>query len=135
MSSDRYIFRFLLVSLNVDTILEGTTIRSRRKKLDEMTDNWGLEGAYGVTLGRIKGQGREGSRLGIATLMWISHSERPLKVDELCHALAVEIGSADLHDDNVPSITTLLACCKGLVAVDKEASAVRLIHFTLQEYL
>ena len=135
MSTDKYIFRFLLVSLNVDTILQGATIHSRRKKLDEMTDDWGLKGAYGATLSRIKGQGREGSRLGIATLMWISHSERPLKVDELCHALGVEIGSADLHGDNVPSITTLLAYCKGIVAVDKEASTVRLIHFTLQEYL
>ena len=100
-----------------------------------MTDDWGLEGAYGATLGRIKGQEKEESRLGIAALMWISHSERPFKANELCHALGVEIGSADLHSDNVPSISTLLACCKGLVAVDKEASTVRLIHFTLQEYL
>jgi len=67
--------------------------------------------------------------------MWISHSERPLKVVELCHALAIEIGSPNLHADNVPSIGTLLACCQGLVAVDKEASTVRLIHITLQEYL
>ena len=71
----------------------------------------------------------------MAALMWVSHAERPLKADELCHALAVEIGSPDLNTDNVPSIGTLLACCQGLVTVDKEASTVRLIHFTLQEYL
>jgi len=71
----------------------------------------------------------------MAALMWISHSERPLEADELCHALAVEIGSPDLHSDNVPSIGTVLACCQGLVVVDKEASTVRLIHFTIQEYL
>jgi len=100
-----------------------------------MTDGLGLEGAYGETLSRIKGQGEEESKLGMATLMWISHSERPLEVNELCHALGVEIGSADLDGDNVPSIGTLLACCQGLVAVDKEASTIRLIHFTLQEYL
>src|ERR1700743_2748762 len=100
-----------------------------------MTDGQGLGGVYGETLSRITGQGEEKSRLGMAALMWISHSERPLKVDELCHALGVEIGSADLPGDHVPSISTLLACCKGLVAVDKEASTVRLIHFTLQEYL
>jgi len=100
-----------------------------------MTDGLGLGGAYGETLSRIKGQGGEKSRLGMATLMWISHSERPLKVDELCHALGVEIGSPDLHSDNVPSVGTLLTCCQGLVAVEKKASTVRLIHFTLQEYL
>jgi len=71
----------------------------------------------------------------MAALMWVSHSERPLKVVELCHALAVEIRSPNLNADNVPSIGTLLACCQGLLAVDKEASAVRLIHFTLQEHL
>jgi len=71
----------------------------------------------------------------MATLMWISHSERPLKIDELCQALGVEIGSSDLDSDDVPSIGTLLACCQGLVTVDKMASTGRLIHFTLQEYL
>ena len=67
--------------------------------------------------------------------MWISHSERPLKSDELRHALAVEIGSPNFNTDNVPSIGTMLACCQGLVVVDKETSTIRLIHFTLQEYL
>ena len=100
-----------------------------------MTDGLGLGNAYGATLDRIKGQGGERSRLGMATLMWISHAERPLKPDELCHALAVETGSPNLNIDNVPSIGTLLACCQGLVFVDKEASTVRLIHFTFQEYL
>jgi len=71
----------------------------------------------------------------MAALMWISHSERPLRANELCHALAVEIGSPYLNTDNVLSIGTLPACCQGLVAIDKEASTVRLIHFTLQEYL
>ena len=100
-----------------------------------MTDGLELEDAYGATLSRIKGQGGRKARLGIATLMWISHSERPLRVNELCHALAVEIGSPNFNTDNVPAIGTLLACCQGLVSIDKEASTVRLIHFTLQEYL
>ena len=100
-----------------------------------MVDGLGLEDAYSAMLDRVKGQGGEKSRLGMAALMWISHSERPLKANELCHALAVEIGSSNLNTCNVPSIGTLLTCCQGLVAVDKEASTVRLIHFTLQEYL
>jgi len=100
-----------------------------------MTDGSGLGDVYGATLDRIKGQGGERARLGMAALMWISHAERPLKADELRHALAVEIGSPDLNTDNLPSIGTLLACCQGLVVVEKETSTVRLIHFTLQEYL
>ena len=125
----------MLVSLNIDAILQETTIHRRRQKLSAMTDGLGLGDAYGATLSRIKGQGGEKARLGMAALMWISHAERPLKANELCHALAVEIGSPNLNTDNIPSIGTLLACCQGLVVVEKEAPKVRFIHFTLQEYL
>jgi len=133
--ADRYISRFLLVSLNIDAVLQETTIHRRRQKLSSMTDGLGLGDAYRVTLDRIKRQGEEKAKLGMAALMWISRAERPLKAHELCHALAVEIGSLNLHTDNVPSIGTLLSCSQGLIVVEKEASTVRLIHFTLQEYL
>jgi len=100
-----------------------------------MTGGLGLGAAYGATIERIKAQGGDKSRLGMAALMWISHVERPLGADELCHALAIELGSPEFNADNVPSISTLVGCCQGLITVDEEASAVRLIHFTLQDYL
>ncbi|KAG0133874.1 hypothetical protein HOY82DRAFT_639180 [Tuber indicum] len=124
---------FHLVSLNIDAILQEPTIYRRRKRLSAMTNGLGLGDVYDATLDRIKRQGGEKARLGMDTLMWISHSERALTVDELCNALAVEIGSPDLIFDNVPTIRTLLACCQGLVVTDKEG--VRLFHVTLQEYL
>ena len=100
-----------------------------------MTDGSELGDVYGATIARIKAQDGDKSRLGMAALMWISHAERPLKVDELCHALGVELGSTDFNIGNIPSMSTLVSCCQGLIAVDKGASTVRLIHFTLQEYL
>jgi len=68
-------------------------------------------------------------------LMWVSHAERSLHVDELCHALGVEAGSMDLNTRNIPGIETLLACSLGLATVEKSSSTVRLVHYTLQEYL
>jgi len=127
--------RFILVSLNIQTILRETTIHRRREKLGAMTNGLGLGDAYDATIGRIKAQQGDRARLGMAAVMWISHSERPLEVDEICHALAVEIGSSDINANNVPSIRTLLACCQGLATVDKKSSTVRLIHFTLKEHL
>ena len=100
-----------------------------------MINGPGLGGAYDATIGRIKARAGERARLGVAALMWILHSERPLNVDEICHALAVEIGSAAININNVPSIRTVLGCCQGLAAVDNGSSTVRLIHFTLKEYL
>jgi len=100
-----------------------------------MTDDLGLRGAYDATIGRIKAQEGGGARLGMEALMWISHSERPLSVDEVCQAVAVEIGSADINPYNIPSIRTVISCCQGLAAVDEGSSTIRLIHFTLKEFL
>jgi len=98
-------------------------------------DGVGLGDAYDATLERINAQDEEKANLAMAALTWVCHSERPLQVDELCHALAVEIGETEFDSENVPSIGTLLDCCQGLIMVDAEASTVRLIHYTVQEYL
>ena len=100
-----------------------------------MTSGLGLGDAYDATIQRIKTQGGDRGRLGMEALMWILHSERPLNVDEICHALATEIGSTSININNVPSVRTVLGCCQGLIAVDKGSSNIRLIHFTLKEYL
>ena len=115
--------------------MHESTIYRRRGKLRKIADGSELGGVYGTAIARIKAQDRDKSRLGMAALVWTSHAERPLRADELCHALAVELGSTDFNIDNVPSVSTLVSCCQGLIAVDKGASTVGLIHFTLQEYL
>ena len=121
--------------LSIKTILQEPTIYRRRQKLSAMKNGLDLGDAYKATVGRIKSQGGEKDRLGMAVLMWISHSRRPLQMDEICHAIAIQIGSNDLNSDDIPAISTLLSCCQGLVTMDKGSSTVRLIHFTLQEYL
>jgi len=127
--------RFLLVSLNIDAILGEVTIAQRRKKLEVMARGNGLSDAYTATLGRLRAQKGNKSVLGLKVLMWVVYAERPLLVDELSHALAVEIGSADLDPNNVPALRTLLSSCLGLVTVEASSSTVRLVHFTLQEHL
>jgi len=71
-----------------------------------MTDGSGLEDVYGATIERIKAQGGYKCRLGMGALMWISFAEVPLSPDELCHSLAIELGSTDFNTANIPSITT-----------------------------
>jgi len=100
-----------------------------------MTQGNGLDDAYTATLTRVKAQKGNKSVLGLKILMWVSYSERPLRAEELCHALGVEIGSSDLDPENIPALRTLLASCLGLVTVETSSSIVRLVHFTLHEYL
>ena len=128
-------FRFLLAVLSIQTILQEPTIYRRRQRLSRIKNGLDFGDAYGVTLGRIKAQGGEKARIGIAVLLWISRSRRPLKADEVCHAIPTQIGSNDLDSDDIPAISTLLGCCQGLVTMEKGTSTIRLIHFTLQEYL
>ena len=128
--------RFLLISLTMDAILGETTIYGRRQRLlKTMTEGLDLNDVYGATLERIGKQGGEKTRLGMAALMWVSHSERLLQLDELYYALALEIGSTDINLQRIPSVEVLLSSCLGLLIIDREASTVRLIHFTLQEHL
>ena len=100
-----------------------------------MTKGQGLGDAYTATLTRIKSLNGSKSRLGMEALMWISHSERPLKAIELCQALGVERGDTDENAGNIPTIETVLRCSLGLVTVEVSSSNIRLVHFTLQEHL
>ena len=127
--------RFLLVSLNIDAILGEVTIPQRRKRLEEVAGGNELSNAYTATLRRMQTQEANKSVLGLRALMWVSYSERPLRAEELCHALGVEIGYTDLDRENVPELRTLLSSCLGLLTLEASSSTIRLVHFTLQEHL
>ena len=100
-----------------------------------MTKGNGLGDAYTATLTRLKAQKGNKATFGLRVLMWVLYSERPLRAEELCHAMGVEVGSTDLDVENVPALRTLLASCLGLVMVEESSSTVRLVHYTLQEHL
>ena len=100
-----------------------------------MTQGNRLGDAYTATLTRLRAQKGNKSALGLKVLMWVLYSERPLKAEELCHALGVELGSRDLDLENIPALRTLLTSSLGLVTVEAPSSTVRLVHFTLQEHL
>jgi len=127
--------RFLLVSLSIEAILAEPTIHRRKERLRQMSNGQDVGDVYSATFERIKGQEKARSRLGMEAIMWIAYSERPLQPNELCQALGVEVGSEDLNRDNEPNIRTILRCGLGLVTVDSSSSTVRLVHFTLQEYI
>ena len=118
--------RFLLVSLNIEAILGEVTIGQRRKKLEEMARGNGLSDAYTATITRLKAQKGNKPALGLKVLMWVSYSQRPLRAEELCQALGVEMESTDLDLKNVPALRTLLASCLGLVTMEASSSVIRL---------
>ncbi|KAF8461541.1 hypothetical protein BDZ91DRAFT_663223, partial [Kalaharituber pfeilii] len=113
-------------------ILAKLTITKRRSALSNLPLS--LYAAYNKTIERMR-ESQDQDDLGMKVLMWIYLAKRALKVIELQHALSVEDGAELLDPDNFPPKITLLHCCCGLVTVDNETSTVRLVHYTLQEYL
>ena len=67
--------------------------------------------------------------------MWASYSKRPLSLDELRQALAVKSGMKSLDAHLLRSSKTLVDVCAGLIIVEEESNTVRLIHYTLKEFL
>jgi hypothetical protein len=124
---------FLLPVLQIKAILEQTCKAEVRQALKCLPTE--LNDTFEVILGRIRAQPRSRCELATKTLMLISHARRPLRVEELRQALAVVPRDTNLNREYERSITTVLNSCAGLVALDSESSTVRLVHFSLQEYL
>ena len=125
--------RFLLAVLQIQTILAEPTAGDMEEALKNMPR--GLNDAFEETLQRIHKLPEGRRRLGLNTLMWMSHVHKPLTVDELSDALAIRLGEASLNTKYRPSQKRMVDCCLGLVTVDEETSIIRLVHYTAQEYL
>lgn len=83
---------------------------------------------------RIASHDPDSEKLAKQILSWIICSKRPLTTIELQHALAVEVGDAELDEENLPQIEDMVSVCAGLVTIDEESSVIRLVHYTAQEY-
>jgi ankyrin repeat protein len=90
--------------------------------------------AYATTLKRIEQQPGIRPQRALKVLTWAYLGQRPLKVVELQHALAVNPGDSTFNTEGIPSEKALIECCMGLVVIDPETSTIRLTHLTLQEH-
>ncbi|KAF8432861.1 hypothetical protein BGX38DRAFT_226934 [Terfezia claveryi] len=122
---------FLLPTLHIDMVLEQATISKRRKALGMLPTE--LHDTFEGVVKRIQ-QSRGHSELGMKVLLWLHLAYRPLKLEELQHALAVEQGDTQFEVDNIPSRKALLDCCLGLVLIDEETGTVRFVHYSLEEH-
>ncbi|KAJ7076815.1 hypothetical protein C8R44DRAFT_576469, partial [Mycena epipterygia] len=95
----------------------------------------GLNDAFGEVVLRINCQSEEDKTLAWLTLSWVTNARRPLEPSELREALAVEEGTTELDAKNLVDTETILSVCAGLVIINEEDNKVRLIHYTIHQYL
>lgn len=126
------VFRFLLVHLHMDKLERQRSIRKVRHALRHLPEK--LYETYNDEMKRIATQSGEIREVGLRVLAWICHAVRPLRIEELQHALAVEPGDQDMDDEGLISEKLIISSCAGLVSVDPETGTIRLVHYTLQEF-
>jgi ankyrin repeat protein len=83
---------------------------------------------------RIQGQASDFKDLAYEVLSWITCARRPITVQELRHALAIEPDTQELDATNIPDLDLIISVCAGLVTNDEESGIIRLVHYTTQEF-
>ena len=126
--------RFLLPALQINNILGQTNVDEVQQALDTMPS--GLADNLAMTIERIKkqhSQNQTRSRLAFLVLQWLATVRRPITTKELQHALAARPGIRQLGALTDPKF--FVESCFGLTIIDKETSVVRLVHFSVKEFL
>ncbi|KAJ7453724.1 ankyrin repeat-containing domain protein [Mycena latifolia] len=124
---------FLLAKLHLDSLSTKNTVKAVRDALSSLPKD--LDRTYDEAMERIERQNKDDRKLAHSVLTWVAYAVRPLLIDELREALAIDPGAESIDPDNLLDTDIILSVCAGLVIVDEVMSAVRLIHYTTQEYM
>ena len=130
--------RFLLAKFNVDYILEFGTVPGIKEALDgfstsERENEQRMDETYDRIIGSICKKPRGIQKYAYRALSWIGYATRTLTVQELLVAIFVEANQYHLDDGDMIRFEDLLDYCNGLVI--SEGQAVRLVHFSVRNYI
>lgn len=123
--------KFQLAKLYIDTLREQGTETEVVTALDRLPQGYGE--TYDQTVQRIKDKSTRVSSAALSALTWVVHTHRPLDLPELQHALAIKPG-VDFTVKDTYDKERLLEITESLLVVESDDRAVRLTHYTAQEY-
>ncbi|KAL8998031.1 MAG: hypothetical protein Q9188_006185 [Gyalolechia gomerana] len=123
---------FLLARLQFDSLMAKPTLRKVKSALNSLPEE--LDSMYDQAFERIQNQDPEFAALALKLIYWIHYAIRPLKVEELRHAVAVEFEDESFDEEGLPDEDLLESICAGMVT-RQENDTVSLVHYTAQEYL
>jgi ankyrin repeat protein len=144
--------RFLLAKFQLDHVLSYLEPNKRKKALKTVPKD--IFTAYHEVIERIENSyGGHNQELASKIFSWLFYARRPLLMNELLHALAVdsegsnsdseeeEDGDDDnesqkcKNDDNLLQPEQVIEVCRGLVVYDESSGLVRFVHYTVQEFI
>ncbi|KAL6901316.1 hypothetical protein GGI43DRAFT_422769 [Trichoderma evansii] len=130
---------FLLAQLYLGVLEDKVSVASIKDALEKFQRLREMRGED-KKLEILKGNQKGFHRLAENALSWLCHAKRRFTTIELQHAPVVDM---ELDHDKIPQIfdddsilelDLIVSSCLGLVTVDKESNAIRLVHYTTQEY-
>lgn len=128
--------------LHVTSLKGKVNIKQIKEALHDMSAGGdALLKAYEKSMEMIQSQEAETRSLAMTTLSWIAFSPSTLTLGGLQHAIAAEIGTTELNNDNVTDPEIILSTCAGLITLQRTTNlhgpvvTVHLVHETTQAYL
>jgi len=124
-----------LTKLHMDTLQKKAryskaamreAVESLPKQLDE---------TYRDTLQRVNSQDDDDALLAKQVLAWVHLAYAYLSVRMVQQAVAKLRGDNPGRDDCLIDPELLVSVCAGLVVIDQESELIRLVHYTVEEYL
>jgi hypothetical protein len=73
--------------------------------------------------------------LGIQVLSLVGQASKPLLIEELQQALAVDLNNGRVSNNATKAVNSILASCAGLVTFEKKSGVMRLTHMAIKEHL
>lgn len=108
------------------------------ERLENLTDSESrsaLDGIYGRAMRNVNAQHPNRTRLATKVLTWPAKARRPMTVEELRMAVAVEAGQYDITEQDMPHAGMLIEVCTGLVVIEDTSNTMQLAHYSVQQYL
>jgi ankyrin repeat protein len=117
---------FLLAVLQIQDVLTQQT--PAKAEAAAQSIKFDLSLAYEKMLSRIQPE-------GLKLLHWVFFAMRPLELEELRFAIAIEEGMTDLDPKRQLPFPSFIDWTLGLLVLDSEERIVRFAHLTIKDYL
>lgn len=125
-----YPFRFLLVQLQVQYVLEPKDAREILNRLNSLPTS--PTKAYRGILDRMEQDHRQ---FTYKILSWVLYAQRILRMPEIQVALAIEIDVPSLDPRAITRAGEIIATCSGFVNHDLKTGLVTFSHETVRQFL
>ncbi|RDI76391.1 hypothetical protein Vi05172_g13629 [Venturia inaequalis] len=126
---------FLWVKFQLEDLCGATSDKEIRNILRDLPKD--LVETYGRIITKIRASGPGRIKLARKMLKWIICARRPLRIEELREAMALDLTDSHFDEDKLPSGDNwrLIQMCGNLAVLNRDDNTVRLAHHTVQQFL